>query len=255
MKKILIVAKYTFSEAVKSKILLNIVFLGFAFLLSSYVASELTYGTPEKTSLDIGLGLTSIAVKIIALFYGVNIVQSEIETRSIYLVLSRPITKVQYFLGRLSGMSAILFVNVIMLGLISISLYYFLGGSISKLMIWAIFFSFVESLLLLLIVVTCSLFSSKVLAVLLGISAYISGYVSTALLESNQFVKTGWFNFVLKFLNSSLPNFSRLNLKDYILYEQSISLNTLFATLGHAALFVVIYLVIGSLLMKNKSLD
>ena len=96
MKKIIIVARYTFSEAVKSKILLNIIFLGIAFLLSSYIASELTFGTPEKTSLDIGLGLTSIAIKIIAIFYGVNIIQSEIENRSIYLVLSRPITKVQY---------------------------------------------------------------------------------------------------------------------------------------------------------------
>lgn len=255
MNKVLIVARYTFSEAVKSKILLNIVFLGLAFLLSSYVASELTYGTPEKTSLDIGLGLTSIAVKIIALFYGVNIVQSEIETRSIYLVLSRPITKVQYFLGRLMGMSAILFVNVFLLGAISISLYYILGGTIDSLMLWTIFFSFVESLLLLLIVVTCSLFSSKVLSVLLGISAYISGYVSTTLLESNQFVKTGWFNFILKFLNTSLPNFSRLNLKDFIIYEQNIDSSTLFATLGHASLFIVIYLILGSFLMKNKSLD
>lgn len=255
MKKILIVARYTFSEAVKSKILLNIIFLGLAFLLSSYVASELTYGTPEKTSLDIGLGLTSIAVKIIALFYGVSIIQSEIETRSIYLVLSRPISKVQYFLGRILGMSTILFVNVLILGLISISLYCFLGGQIDSLMYWTIFFSFVESLILLLIVVTCSLFSSKVLSVLLGISAYISGYVASTLLESNQFVKSGWFNVVLEFLNSTLPNFSRLNLKDFILYQQNISIDVLMATLGHALLFIIIYLVLGSFLMKNKSLD
>jgi len=255
MKKIIIVARYTFSEAVKSKILLNIIFLGIAFLLSSYIASELTFGTPEKTSLDIGLGLTSIAIKIIAIFYGVNIIQSEIENRSIYLVLSRPITKVQYLMGRLMGMSGILFVNVFILGLISLSLYYFLGGTIDSMMIWTIFFSFIEALLLLLIVVTCSLFSSKVLSILLGISAYISGYISSTLLESNQFAKTGIFNFVLKFLNNTIPNFSRLNLKDFILYEQSISSYVLIGTLLHSSLFILIYLILGSILMKRKSLD
>lgn len=255
MKKIILVAHYTFSEAVKSKILLNIIFLGLAFLVSSYVASELTYGTPEKTSLDIGFGLTSIAVKIIAIFYGVSIIQSEVENRSIYLVLSRPISKVQYFLGRVLGMSGILFVNVFILGAISISLYLIMGGHLDALMLWTIFFSFIESLLLLLIVVTCSLFSSKVLSILLGLSAYISGYVSSGLLESNQFAKSGWFNFILKTLDTALPNFSRLNLKDFILYEQNISSEILMATLGHACLFIIIYLILGSLLMKNKSLD
>lgn len=255
MKKIFLVAHYTFSEAVKSKILLNIIFLGLAFLISSYVASELTYGTPEKTSLDIGLGLTSIAVKIIAIFYGVSIIQSEVENRSIYLVLSRPITKIEYFLGRVLGMTGILFVNVFMLGAVSISLYLIMGGRVDALMLWAIFFSFIESLLLLLIVVTCSLFSSKVLSILLGLSAYISGYVSSGLLESNQFAKNGLFNFILRILDTTLPNFSRLNLKDFILYEQSVSFDILVATLAHACLFVIVYLILGSLLMKNKSLD
>ena len=255
MKKILIVARYTFSEAVKSKILLNIIFIGLAFLVSSYVASEITFGAPEKTSLDIGLGLTSIAVKIIALFYGVSIIQNEIETRSIYLVLSRPISKIEYFLGRVLGMSAILFVNVFLLGVISISLYLILDGNMSILIFWTIFFSFIESLLLLLIVVVCSLFSSKVLSILLGISTYICGYVAPTLLESNQFVTTGWFKSILKLVNTILPNFSRLNLKDFILYEQNISTNVLLASIGHAFLFIVIYLVLGSLLMKNKSLD
>ncbi len=255
MKKVLIVAQYTFGEAVKSKVLLNVIFLGLAFLLTSYIASELTYGIPEKTSLDIGLGLASIAVKIIALFYGVNIIQSEIETRSIYLVLSRPISKVQYFLGRILGMSLILFINVVLLGSISISLYYILGGDVSPLMFWSILFSFIESLILLLIVVTCSLFSSKVLSILLGISAYISGYISSALLESNHFASTGLFSIALKSLSTILPNFSRLNLKDFILYEQNISSSVLIATLGHSFLFCLIYLVLGSLLMKRKSLD
>lgn len=255
MTKILIVARYTFNEAVKSKILLNIIFLGLAFLLSSYVASELTYGSPEKSSLDIGMGLTSLAVKIIAIFYGVSILQNEIDNRSIYLVLSRPISKVEYFLGRTLGMSSILLINVFLLGALSLVLYVALGGTIDRLMFWSLFFSFIESLLLLLIVLICSLFSSKVLSVLLGISSYVCGYASVTLLESNQFASKGIISSLLSLMQYILPNFSRLNLKDYLIYKQSIPTEVLIYTLLHATLFVFIYISIGSFLMKNKSLD
>ncbi len=255
MKKILIVARYTFNEAVKSKILLNIIFLGLTFLLSSYIASELTYGTPEKSSLDIGMGLTSLAVKIIAIFYGVNILQNEIENRSIYLVLSRPISKVQYFLGRTIGMSGILFLNVLLLGSLSMTLYFILGGELDVLMVWSLIFTFIESLLLLLIVLICSLFSSKVLSILLGISSYVCGYTSVALLESNHFAAKGLISNLLSLMQYLLPNFTRLNLKDYLIYKQSVSLEDLFATLSHSFIFILIYLAIGSFLMNKKSLD
>lgn len=255
MKKILIVAQYTFNEALKSKLLLNVVFLGFAFLFSSYIASELTYGTPEKIAIDIGFGLTSIAVKIIAIFYGVNIIQNEIENRSIYLILSRPITKTQYFLGRTLGMSLILFLNVLLLGPFALALFVVLGGEIDPLMLWALFFTFIEALLLLLIVVTCSLFSSKVLSILLGVSAYISGYIAPSLLESNQFAKATGFNIILKVVSTILPNFSRLNLKDFIIYQQNIETDILLATLTHSACFIIIFLLIGCFLMRQKNLN
>ncbi|MBH47637.1 MAG: hypothetical protein CME71_05660 [Halobacteriovorax sp.] len=255
MKKILIVSHYTFNEAVKSKLLLNIVFLGIALLLTSYVASELAYGSPEKIALDIGIGLTSLAVKFIAIFYGVNIIQSEIENRSIYLILSRPISKVEYFLGRTLGMSSMLFLNVMILGPFSIALFLIMGGAIDSLMAWALIFIFIESLLLLLTVVTCSLFCSKVLAILLGVSAYVGGYVSAALLDSNQFAQAPVFNTILKIVNISLPNFSRLNLKDYLIYQQGIELNTLFATLGHSLCFIIALMIMGAVLIHRKSLD
>lgn len=255
MKKTFIVAKYTFNEAVKSKVLLNIVFLGLAFLLSSYVASELTYGTPEKSSLDIGMGLTSLAVKVIAIFYGVNILQNEIENRSIYLVLSRPISKVQYFLGRTIGMSGILLINVLLLGALAMMLYFTLGGTLDPLMIWSLVFIFIESLILLLIVLICSLFCSKVLAILLGISSYVCGYASVTLLESNQFASKGIISNLLSLVQYVLPNFSRFNLKDYLIYKQSIPSDDLLATFLHALLFILIYVFIGCFLMNRKSLD
>lgn len=255
MRKIVVVAKYTFIEALKSKLLLNVIFLGLALGFISYVASELTYGEAQKISLDIGLGLISIALKIIAIFYGVGIIQHEIETRSIYLVLSRPIRKSYYLIGRLLGMSLMLLLNVLILGPFAILMYVLLGGEVQSLMIWALVFSFLESLLLLLIVVVCSLFCSKVLAILLSISAYVAGYVSGSLLESNRFADTFVFRTILKIIDTTLPNFNRLNLKDYVLYQQTIDSTILWSNLLYTGAFVVIFVLIGSFIIEQKNID
>ena len=255
MKKILIVARFTFYEAVKSKLLMNAVFLGTAILISTLIASSLTYGKPEKIALDIGLGLTSLSLKVIAIFYGVGIIQQEIESRSIYLVLSRPIGRAQYFIGRTIGMSLLLAVNTMILGVLSLVFFKVLGGSLDQLMLWTLLFMYMSSILLLLIVVITSLVVTKVIAILSAMSIYMAGHSASSLLESNNFAQAGVFNFVLEMVQFVLPDFSRLNLKDYILYEQSLPFDYLLKTLLASILYGLGLVSIGCYIIKKKNLD
>lgn len=255
MKKLIVVAKYTFYEAIKSRLLANVIFLGAAIILSSFVASELTYGRPEKVAIDIGLGLTSIALKVIAIFYGVGIIQQEIESRSIYLVLSRPISRTEYFLGRFVGMALLLLVNIIALGPFSLLSFSMLGGSVDTVMLWTLVFMYLESVLLLLVVVVLSLISSKVIAILVAISIYVSGYVTEALLESNSFAQKGLINALLKAGSMILPNFSRFNLKDLVIYEAILPIDYALKTLVYAGIYTVALIGIGSFLINKKNLD
>ena len=255
MFRSLIVAKYTLQEAIKSKLLLNVVFLGLALLGITLIATSLTYGAAEKVSLDVGLGLISLALKVIAVFYGVGIIQQEIETRSIYLILSRPIARSSYLIGRIAGMGAMLFLNIVILGPFAILLFAIQGGELSGLMIWTLLFTFFESIILLLLLVVFSLFCSKVLAILFSISAYIGGYVSSSLLESNKFVDNVFINATLKVSNFILPNFSRLNIRDFLLYEQKLPSPELFQSLSHAFIYSVSLILIGVVIFKEKNLD
>lgn len=253
-KKVFVIAHYTFLETVKSKLLLGVVFLALALCFVSYIASALTYGSPEKVALDVGLGLTSLAAKVIAIFYGVGIIQHEIENRTIYLILSRPVTKVQYLFGRLFGMGMMLMLNVVILGVFSLVAYLLMGGSIDSLMLWTLLFTFFESLLLLLLVVVFSLFSSKVLAILLAISSYVAGFSAHTLIESQQ-LSSEFLKNTLKIISFILPDFSRLNLKDYLLYQQELPIEFFVNSTLHSLFFMLSLLFIGSILMRTKSLD
>lgn len=253
--KALTVAKYTFYESVKSKLLFNVLFVGIALILITFVTTSLSYGAPEKIALDVGLGLLSISLKVISIFYGVGIIQQEIENRSIYLVLSRPITKSQYLVGRVMGLGSMLLLNAWLLGLLSILLFLIYGGSLTALIFWTIFFLFLESLIVLLLVVVASLFCSKVIAILFSISVYVAGYVSTALLESGRFTDGLVINWILKISKFVLPNFSRLNFKDYLLYEQKIAVPEIFQSMLHAVFYMVALMLVGLVIFNEKNLE
>lgn len=68
MKKTLIVAKYTFIEVYRSKVMMSIVFIATGLMLVAYVASEFAYGAPAKVALDCGFGLMSLSNIVMGIF-------------------------------------------------------------------------------------------------------------------------------------------------------------------------------------------
>ena len=255
MDKLLAVANLTFYQAIKSRIFLNILFLGVIIAVCSFVASEFTYGRPEKVALDIGVGLLSLATKVIAVFYGVGLLQQEIENRTLYMTLSRPISRVVYFLGKFLGMFWVLLLNVFILGVFSTLLFLLMGGEYNALIFWTFFMTFLEALLLFLIVFVFSLFSSKVVSILVAISAYAYGYGAQALLSSEKIASESFLGIFLKLGQFVIPNFEKLNLKDFLLYQKDLPASFLWGAVAYAFFYCAIYLILGSFIFHRKNLD
>ena len=174
--KIRTIAFYTFKELLKSKILLNVFFVGLGLMVVTFVATEFTYGVPERVALDFGLGMLSISSLAISLFLGVGLISKEIESRTVYMVISRPVPRYAFILGKILGLMGIQAINVLILTAMTVISTYSLGGEISSLFGWAVVFMFLESLLLLLIVVLVSLLTNTVLAVLLSLVVLVLGH-------------------------------------------------------------------------------
>ena len=109
------VAKQTFQEIYESKVLMNVAFLGVFLFLVTYVVSEFSYGVANKVTLDIGLGALSLSATGIALFLGATLIQKEISNRTLYMIISRPVSRTHFLLGKMLGLAGILFVNVFIL--------------------------------------------------------------------------------------------------------------------------------------------
>lgn len=255
LKNIFVISRFTFIELYKSRILVNVLFLSFAIVLISFVASELAYGTKTKVALDFGLGCVSISVIGIAIFMGVNLIQKEIEFRTIHMILSRPIKRTSFILGKIFGMSAILFINVFILGLVSIAFFKFLGGELNSLIIWAIFFSYLEGVILLLIAVLFSLMTNTVLSVIYTIIIYVLGHAMNESLSLPMVQESPLFLSLVKFYSYIFPNLSKFNVKDFVLYKQFLPSDFLWGAGLYGLSYGLVLLLISIMIFQRKNLD
>ncbi len=254
-QKIQIIAFYTFKELLKSKILINVFFVGLLLMVMTYVATEFTYGVPERVALDFGLGMLSLSSIAISLFLGVNLLSKEIDSRTVYMVIARPVPRYAFILGKIIGLVGIQFVNVFLLSLMTLVVTYVLGGNISSLILWAIGFTFLESILLLLVVVLMSLLANNILSSLISVVILLLGHAvketqGVGFVQNNPFVKT-----ILEIYHFILPGFYKLNLKDFVLYKTALPLEYLFSSLVYGLSYSAFLLLVIIFIFNRKNID
>lgn len=253
--KIKIIAFYTFKEILKSKILLNVFFTGLALMLVTYVASEFTYGVPERVTLDFGMGMLSISSLAISLFLGVGLLSKEIDSRTVYMVIARPVPRYAFILGKLIGLMSIQFINVMLLSLMTLAVTLLLGGELNALIFWSIGFIFLESLLLLLVVVLMSLMANTILSTLISVIVLLLGHAVKET-QSASFVQNHpSFEFALKFYHFVLPGFYKLNLKDFIIYKTTLPLEYLLSSLCYGIFYSAFLLLLIVVIFDRKNID
>lgn len=255
LNKAFTVARFTFLEIYKSKIMINVLLSGIILTVICYIVSEFSFGNPAKIALDVGLGLLSLTTKAIALFFGANLLKKEIESRTIYLILSNPISRVEFLIGKIFGLSGILLLNTVILSVFTTAFYYFWDGVWSNLIAWSVFQIFMESILVLLIVIFFSLITNLNLAVLFTVSIYISGYAIRGVKEMGIIKNSDLLMGISNTVSYLIPNFSLFDIKNFVLYKKSLETSYLMGTMAYSLSFSLLIIVASSLILKKKDLD
>src|SRR5438094_7187715 len=112
MRVIRSIALNVFKESVRDKVLYNLVFFAVMLIAVSYLLGELTAGQDVKIIKDLGLSAISVFGLFIAVFIGIGLVSKEVERRSVYSLLPKPIHRYQLVLGKYAGLVLTLAVNM-----------------------------------------------------------------------------------------------------------------------------------------------
>jgi ABC-type transport system involved in multi-copper enzyme maturation permease subunit len=253
--KSLIIARYTFMEMLKSKMLWNVGVLGLFIAVCTYVAAEFTYGVPVRVAVDLGLGSLTLSSYMISLLIGLNLVSKETDSRTIYLIISRPVGRTSFLVGKILGLIFFLMLNIFLLSLVTISVVLSLGGEISSLLLAAMFFSMLESILLLCLVVLISLLVNQAITLIFSLIMLTAGHAIGETVNASFVLNRPWLKQILDILDLILPGFYRFNLKDFVLYQPSISSLHLLSIVLYCLFYSAALIFCSAWVLNRKNLD
>jgi ABC-type transport system involved in multi-copper enzyme maturation permease subunit len=115
MSKVLAIALNTFKEAVRNRILYVLLFFAGLILLGSWVASTLSIANQDRVMRDLGTASINIIGLLIAVFVGIGLVYNEMDKKTIYTIISKPIARWQFIVGKYLGLVLTIALNVIIM--------------------------------------------------------------------------------------------------------------------------------------------
>jgi len=224
MRAVLAIARNTFREAIRDRILY--LFLGFAILLivSSKLFSMLTVGDETKIIKDLGLGAIQFFSMLISVMMSVMLVSREIENRTAFNILSKPVRRSSFLLGKYFGLLAVLLVALYQ-GEFDLTIFFgaaMTGLEMAVLCAFAILFAMV---------------TKPILGSVLTLAVFVVGHMTESiwlLTERLRDEVTGWIVTVTYYI---LPNLERFNFKTELVHGLQIPM----AAVAWAVLYSLIY--------------
>lgn len=250
------IARNAFREAVRDRVLYNLVLFVLLLTGAAVFIGELSGGQERKIIVDLGLSAMLLFGVFIAIFVGVGLVYKEIERRTVYAIFAKPVGRGEFLVGKYLGLCLTLLVNVVVMGVgISIALIYVSSGwDPLVIRIWpAILLIYVELMVLTSIALLFSSFSSPALSALLTFLIFIIGHFSADLKSlASSMGSTGarWLFTVLYYL---LPNLANLSLITPVSRGRLPGLTHVVAVVLYSVIYIAVILAGATLIFSRRN--
>jgi Cu-processing system permease protein len=214
MKRVGVVALNTFREAVRDRVLYNLVFFALLMIAAAILVGQISIGIEQSVIVSLGLSAISLIGLLISVFIGVALVSKEMDKRTLYALLSKPVRRWEFLLGKFGGLVLTLAVNTaaMALGLFLAMLYvkHSLERSDSSVLI-AVYFIWLKLALVVALALLFSCFTTPLLAILFTTGLYIVGLYVQELRDLPVEVLSPATAAFTKWLSFLLPNFENFN--------------------------------------------
>lgn len=249
------IAQNTIRELIRNKLFSVIVFLGVIFILISFALETLALGELERMMYDFGLSFIELTGFSIILFLGGSMIAREIEGRTIFLMLSKPIPRSSIFLGKFIGFAVVIIAMVAFQSALLIGLLLWKGFAIDMLIFPAILGITLKLFALLGLILFFSTFTSPMISMFLTIASYIIGHGGYTMLDYARWDASPTMGYIGQAILTLFPNLESLNLKNYVATSAPIDLSIWYIAFALAVVYIVILLSLGSWIFSKKSFD
>jgi ABC-type transport system involved in multi-copper enzyme maturation permease subunit len=255
-ERIAFIASNTFREAVRDRVLYNLI--AFALLMSgaAILVGQISIGIERLVVINLGLTAISLFGVVIAIFIGIGLVSKEIDKRTLYTVLSRPVQRWEFIVGKFFGLAGTLVVNTFFMALGVFAALLYVSRHFQASDGWvlvALYFIILQFLIITALALLFSAFSTPVESAVLAFSLFVVGSFAEDLRGFAAMTQgaTRWLATGAAYL---IPNFSSLNVISSVAHEQPVSTQLIFLNTAYALIYATTALCGAALIFERRNL-
>ena len=257
MSRILIVARNTFREAVRDRVLYNLVFFALLMIASAVIIGQISMDIEAVVMVSLGLSAISLIGLLIAVFTGVGLVAKEIDKRTLHAVLAKPLYRWEFLLGKFSGLVLTLAVNTAAMAAGLFLAMLFVKHSIGRgdaAVLAAVYFILLKLALVVALAMLFSCFTSPLLAILFTGGLYLAG-LFVAQLRSLQVTQlNAQTQKLLSVLSYGLPNFGNYDLMGAAAHGRAVPWSLVLHNTLYTAMYCAMVLGAAAVIFSRKDL-
>lgn len=265
MTTIGIVAGAAFRESVRDRVPYTMVVFAVLMIAASFLISQLTAGQDLKIIKDLGLAALSVFGLLIAVFIGIGLVSKEVERKSVYGLLTKPVTRTQFILGKYLGLVTTLAVNLSVMTVAYYAVLAYMDATATSSMragwaapaldprqLIAIVLIMGELALVTAVALFFSTFSSPLLSALLTLGLWVAGHFNADLRQFEQVVDQPVVAGIARGLYYVLPNLAPFNVRAEVVYGVPVGASHVGLTLLYAAIYVAALLAAAIAIFRRR---
>jgi len=250
------IAFNTFREAVRDRVLYNLIVFAFLMIGASLLLGQITIGVQRQLLINLGLTAISVFGVLIAIFIGIGLVSKEIDKRTLYTVLTRPVERWEFIVGKFFGLFGTLIVNagLMTIGFFVALLYLMHGLQSSDLSILAaIYFILLQFMMVTAIALVLSAFSTPIESAVLTFAIFVVGSFGEDLRDFAEAAKGG-AHYVGLAVSYLIPNFSTLNYIASVAHGNAVPAGVVLWNTAYAFLYGGAAVCAAALIFQNRNM-
>jgi ABC-type transport system involved in multi-copper enzyme maturation permease subunit len=251
------VAVNTFREAIRDRVLYNLVFFALLMIGASILVGQISIGIDRLVIINLGLSAISVFGLVMAIFIGVGLVSKEIEKRTLYSLLAKPIRRWEFLVGKYAGLVLTLAVNTSFMTIGLAAALFYVGRPFVRtdaLILVSVYFILLELALVTAIALFFSCFSTPMLSTLFTLGIYITGIFASDIRGFGEFTKNPSLKVLTRVIYYLVPNFHNFNSIAAASHGEPIPLALVGQNTLYTVLYVALLLVAASTVFSRRNL-
>ncbi len=252
--RVLSIAANTFRETIRNKILYAILAFALFVIGMTFFLADLSVGDLARIIADVGLASIHLFGVIMAVFIGITLISHEVERRTVYLILSKPVPRWEFIVGKALGLSLTLALTTLAMALLLfvVNAGYRYGGRAEGGILVASLGIYMELVLLICLASFFSTFTTPVLSAIFTLSMFVIGHVTKDLLTFGGRSASPFVREASRVLFYLLPNLENFNWKNGVVYGEVRSLGPVLPAAGYLLAYGTAVLLLACLLFARK---